>query len=186
LHAVDAFAQRRAGERRRPGTDEALEIELAAAELVEHAELAGRRIANAVDPRAAYAASREALRAAQAEQERAAQEHAAQLASAIATASSPGPGINVFSLLRLLPPCTASKLVHINAALSPEEQADAMQVFKSYSVEGMHELLTAFDANPVEECTAFLRRVIADWRAIMRRSWRARRRHRALAAAAAA
>lgn len=44
MHAVDAFAQRRAGERRRPGTDEALEIELAAAELVEHAELAGRRI----------------------------------------------------------------------------------------------------------------------------------------------
>jgi hypothetical protein len=125
----------------------------------------GDAIANAVDPRAAYAASREALRAAQAEQERAAQEHAAQLASAIATASSPGPGINVFSLLRLLPPYTASKLVHINAALSPEEQADAMQVFKSYSVEGMHELLTAFDANPVEECTALLRRVIADWRA---------------------
>lgn len=125
----------------------------------------GDVIANAADPRAAYAASREALRAAQAEQERAAQEHAAQLASAIATASSPGPGINVFSLLRLLPPYTASKLVHINAALSPEEQADAMQVLKSYSVEGMHELLTAFDANPVEECTTFLRSVIADWRA---------------------
>jgi hypothetical protein len=125
----------------------------------------GDAIANTVDPRTAYAASREALRAAQAEQERAAQEHAAQLASAIATASSPGPGINVFSLLRLLPPYTASKLVHINAALSPEEQADAMQVLKSYSVEAMHELLAAFDANPVEECTAFLRRVIADWRA---------------------
>jgi hypothetical protein len=125
----------------------------------------GDAVANAADPRAAYAASLEALRAAQAEQERAAQEHAAQLASAIATASSPGPGINLFSLLRLLPPYTASKLVHINAALSPEEQADAMQVFKSYSVEGMHELLAAFDATPVEECTAFLRRVIADWRA---------------------
>ena len=125
----------------------------------------GDAVANAADPRAAYAASVEALRAAQAEQARAAQEHAAQLASAIATASSPGPGINVFSLLGLLPPYTATKLVHINAALSPEEQADAMQVFKSYSVEGMHELLTAFDATPAEECTAFLRRVIADWRA---------------------
>lgn len=125
----------------------------------------GDAVANAADPRAAYAASVEALRAAQAEQARAAQEHAAQLASAIATASSPGPGINVFSLLGLLPPYTATKLVHINAALSPEEQADAMQVFKSYSVEGMHELLTAFDATPVEECTAFLRRVIAGWRA---------------------
>lgn len=122
-------------------------------------------VANAADPRAAYAASVEVLRAAQAEQARAAQEHAAQLASAIATASSPGPGINVFSLLGRLPPYTATKLVHINAALSPEEQADAMQLFKSYSVEGMHELLTAFDATPVEECTAFLRRVIADWRA---------------------
>ena len=125
----------------------------------------GDAVANAADPRAAYAASVEALRAAQAEEARAAQEHAAQLASAIAAASSPGPGINVFSLLGLLPPYTATKLVHINAALSPEEQADAMQVFKSYSVEGMHELLTVFDATPVEECTAFLRRVIADWRA---------------------
>lgn len=125
----------------------------------------GDAVANPADPRAAYAASVEALRAAQAEQARAAQEHAAQLASAIATASSPGPGINVFSLLGRLPPYTATKLVHINAALSPEEQADAMQLFKSYSVEGMHELLTAFDATPVEECTAFLRRVIADWRA---------------------
>ncbi|HEX8114965.1 MAG TPA: hypothetical protein VF516_44855, partial [Kofleriaceae bacterium] len=125
----------------------------------------GDAVANAADPRAAYAASVEALRAAQAEQARAAQEHAAQLASAIAAASSPGPGINVFSLLGLLPPYTASKLVHSNAALSPEEQADAIQVLKSYSVEGMHELLTAFDANPVEECTTFLRSVIADWRA---------------------
>src|SRR4051812_49162721 len=125
----------------------------------------GDAVANAADPRAAYAASRERLRAVQAEEARAAQEHAAQLASAIATASSPGPGINVFSLLGLLPPYTATKLVHINAALSPEEQADAMHVFKSYSAEGMHELLAAFDANPVEECSIFLRRVIADWRA---------------------
>lgn len=125
----------------------------------------GDVIGNAADPRATYAASVVALRAAQAEQELTAQEHAAQLASAVAAASSPGPGINVFKLLRLLPPYTATKLVHINAALSPEEQADAMQVLKSYSVEGMHELLAAFDTNPVDECTTFLRRVIADWRA---------------------
>ncbi|MGH9884617.1 MAG: hypothetical protein ACREBE_03760, partial [bacterium] len=124
----------------------------------------GDAIGNAADPRAVYVASLEALRAAQADQERAAQEHAAQLASAVADASSPGPGINVFRLLRLLPPYTATKLMHINAALSPDEQADAMQVLKSYSVEGMQELLTAFNANPVDECTAFLRGVIADWR----------------------
>ncbi len=44
MHAVDPLAQRRAGEHRRPGTDEALEVQLAAAELVEHADRAGRRI----------------------------------------------------------------------------------------------------------------------------------------------
>lgn len=119
----------------------------------------------AADPRAAYVASVDALRAARAERERAAQEHATQLASAIAAASSAGPGINVFTLLRLLPPYTATKLMQINAALSPEEQGDAMQVLTSYSVDGMHELLTAFDATPIDECTAFLRSVIADWRA---------------------
>jgi len=124
-----------------------------------------RAFGRAADPRAAYAASVDALRAARAEQERAAQEHATQLASAIAAASSSGPGINVFMLLRLLPPYTATKLMQINAALSPEEQGDAMQVLKSYSVDGMHELLTAFDATPIDECTAFLHSVIADWRA---------------------
>jgi hypothetical protein len=122
-------------------------------------------IGNAADPRAAYAASVETLRAAQAEQERAATEHTAQLASAVAAASSPGPGINVFRLLRLLPSHSATRLMHINAALSPDEQADAMQVLKSYSVEGMQELLSAFDGSSVDECAAYLRRVIADWRA---------------------
>jgi hypothetical protein len=125
----------------------------------------GDAVGTAADPRAVYAASVEALRAAQAEQGRAAQEHAAQLASAVADASSAGAGINVFRLLRRLPAYTATKLVHINAALSPEEQADAMQVLKSYSVEGMLELLTAFDTNPVDQCAMFLRNVIADWRA---------------------
>src|SRR5262249_34508650 len=67
----------------------------------------GDLIGSATDPRATYAASVEALRAARVEQERAAQEHAAQLASAVAAASSPGQGINVFKLLRLLPPYTA-------------------------------------------------------------------------------
>jgi hypothetical protein len=92
------------------------------------------------------------------------QEHAAKLAAAIAAASSPGPGIDVFKLLQLLPQRTAAKLMQIQAALSPDEQADAMQVLRGYSAAGIEDLLTVFAAASLDECKTFLRGLITEWR----------------------
>jgi hypothetical protein len=101
---------------------------------------------------------------AQAEQELVAKhEHAAKLEAAVAAAATPG-GINVLKLLQLLPQTTASKLMQIQAGLPPEDQMEAMQILRGYSVDGMQELMTLFDAASVAECDDFIRRLVAERR----------------------
>jgi hypothetical protein len=122
---------------------------------------AGATNGTTVDPGAAEASAAEARATeAKAEEQRVAQaeqEHAAKLAAAIAAASSPGPGIDVVKLLQLLPPRTSTKLVQIQMALFPDEQADAMQILRGYRAEGIEDLLTVFDAASLDECKTFLR-----------------------------
>lgn len=93
-------------------------------------------------------------------------EHAAKLEAAITAAASPGPGINVMKLLQLLPQRTAAKLMQIQGALSPDEQTDAMHILRTYTVAGLMDLLGVFDAASLEQCTGFLRGLIAEWRAL--------------------
>jgi hypothetical protein len=101
---------------------------------------------------------------AQAEQELVAKhEHAAKLEAAVAAAATPA-GINVLKLLQLLPQTTASKLMQIQAGLPPEDQMEAMQILRGYSVDGMQELMTLFDAASVAECDDFIRRLVAERR----------------------
>lgn len=93
------------------------------------------------------------------------QEHAAKLEAAITAAASPGPGINVMKMLQLLPQRTAAKLMQIQGALAPEEQTDAMHILRTYTAAGLMDLLRVFDAASLEQCTGFLRGLIAEWRA---------------------
>jgi uncharacterized membrane protein YgcG len=134
----------------------------------QRAEAQGRRAGNAtdkaVDPRVVEAQAEH--RAVETEEQTAAQaqrEHADKLAVAIAAAASPGPGINVIKLLQLLPQRTATKLMQIQMALSREEQADTMQILRGYGADTLEELLTIFDMASLDECTTFLRKLIADW-----------------------
>jgi hypothetical protein len=139
---------------------------------------AGEATGNAVDSRGA--AAQAGQQAAQAEDERAAQaerEHAEKLTAAIAAASSPGPGVNVIKLLQLLPQRTATKLMQIQMALSREEQADAMQILRGYGADTLEEVLSVFDMASLDECTTFLRNLIAEWHRL-----NAARRERANAA----
>src|SRR4029079_7762532 len=78
--------------------------------------------------------------------------HAEQLAAAVAAASSPGRGVDLMKLLQLLPPETSAKLMKIQAAVSLEEQADAMRLLKGYLAEDLQDLLTTFDAASLDEC----------------------------------
>lgn len=101
---------------------------------------------------------------AQTDQEHAAKhEHAAKLEAAVAAAATPA-GINVLKLLQLLPQSTASKLMQIQAGLPLEDQMEAMQILRGYSVDGMQELMTLFDAASVAECDDFIRRLVAERR----------------------
>jgi len=68
-------------------------------------------------------------------------------------------------LLQMLPQRTVTKFMQLQAALSPDEQADAMRIIGSYDAEGLEDLLRTFDAASLEESTDFLRRLIANWRA---------------------
>ncbi len=92
-------------------------------------------------------------------------DHAAQLTAAIAAAWSPGSGLNVVKLLQLLPSRTVTKFTQLQAALAPDEQSDAMQIFRSHGPAGMEELLRVFDAASLEQSADFLRRLIGEWRA---------------------
>lgn len=60
------------------------------------------------------------------------QDHTAQVAAAVSAAASPGPGINVLKLLQLLPQDTGAKLMQMQAALFPDEQAGAMHILQGY------------------------------------------------------
>ena len=100
----------------------------------------------------------------QAAKEAAAAKHAEKLGEAIAAAWSPVLGLDVVKLLQLLPKETVSKLMQVQAALSPDEQADAMQILRRHDAEGLLDLMGVFDAASIEESAGFLQRLIADWR----------------------
>ena len=54
--------------------------------------------------------------------------------------------------------------MQIQAGLPPEDQMEAMQILWGYSVDGMQELMTLFDAASVAECDDFIRRLVAERR----------------------
>lgn len=65
--------------------------------------------------------------------------------------------------MQMLLKSTVTKFMQLQAALLPDEQADAMQIFQSYGADGLEELLRVFDAASLKQSTDFLRRLIADW-----------------------
>lgn len=103
--------------------------------------------------------------AAAAEQAAAAAEHAEKVSGAIAATWSPVLGLDVVKLLQLLPNDTVTKIMQVQARLSPDEQADAMQILRRHDAEGLADVLGLFDAASLEESTDFLRRLVVDWRA---------------------
>ena len=76
-----------------------------------------------------------------------------------------GAGLDVVKLLQLLPKDTVTKILQVQAALAPDEQADAMQILRREDAEGLADLIGVFDAATLEESTDFLRRLVVDWRA---------------------
>jgi hypothetical protein len=107
--------------------------------------------------------------AAQDEEQRLAQEQQerfAEIAGAIAAASSPGPGIDIIKLMQLLPQRTSTKIMQLQLALSPDEQVDAMQILKSYRADDLADLINVIDQAGLEQCKGFLRGLILEWRGI--------------------
>jgi len=128
-------------------------------------EGAAHRAKAAVDTQGAEGVADEQAADEQGTQEAAAAEHAANLTGAIAAAWSPVLGLDVVKLLQLLPKDTVTKILQVQAALSPDEQADAMQILRREDAEGLADLIGVFDAATLEESTEFLRRLVVDWRA---------------------
>ncbi|MGH9884970.1 MAG: hypothetical protein ACREBE_05555 [bacterium] len=126
---------------------------------------AAHRAKQAIDTNSAAEAADEQAADEQGTQEAAAAEHAAKLTEAIAAAWSPVLGLDVVKLLQLLPRDTVTKIMQVQAALSPDEQADAMQILRRHDAEGLADLIGVFDAATLEESTDFLRRLVVDWRA---------------------
>lgn len=89
-----------------------------------------------------------------------------ELAAAIAAAASPGPGINLLKLFQLLPQRLSAKLMQLQGALSPDEQADAMRILQGYSAADLEDVLGIFDAASPEECLEFMRKLVAELRRV--------------------
>jgi hypothetical protein len=87
------------------------------------------------------------------------------LRAAVEAAWSPALGLDVPTLLRMLPQPTVAKVMAVQAALVPDEPSDAMQVLRRRDGEGLADLLGVFDAATLEESTDLLRRLIGDLRA---------------------
>ena len=126
---------------------------------------AAHRAMKAADTQAAEETADDQVADEQTREESAAADHAAKLTGAIAAAWSPVLGLDVVKLLQLLPKDTVTKILQVQAALSPDEQADAMQILRRQDAEGSADLIGVFDAATLEESTDLLRRLVVDWRA---------------------